>query len=208
MGVRRWFSVRLALHSPLPHRPAPRLSPGAAPPPPLVPRQTPLCPALRLWARVMLKCEDMMMTSWDQSCSPPPVWSQGSPGGSCDSWGLRGTRETRGDQGTRVQTSSGGDRRADCVPCNKTRWWLSSNPQSSVFSHLELDSGSGSGPVSAEVERRAGGVSGSRAPRDFLQLWRLGEFLRRQPSTSHSHAHIIHSIHGYIHSSRKSFYSF
>ena len=109
MGVKRCIVCGDSGLLPLPGRPSPHLRPGAAPPPPLVPRQAPLLASL--WE--MLKWGHMIRIYWHQSCWPPPGCAPGSPGGSCDSWGGRGTRV---GQRTRVQTSPGDGSWEDSVP--------------------------------------------------------------------------------------------
>ena len=85
--------------------------------------------------------------------------------------------------------------------------WLNIRAHIDIFSNLVLAASvSGSVSVSTpEPEPEGGGVSGRRAPRDFLQLWRLGEFLRRQPSASRiiltqiARSHLIPLIHSSSH---------
>ena len=72
-------------------------------------------------------------------------------------------------QRTRVQTSPGDGSWADSVPWN-TEMISNFKQSSEVLSHLELASVSNLVAMSEEVAWREGGVSGSRAPRDFVQL--------------------------------------
>ena len=58
MGVKRCIVCGDSGLLPLPGRPSPHLRPGAAPPPPLVPRQAPLL------AREMLKWDHMILSGY------------------------------------------------------------------------------------------------------------------------------------------------